>query len=431
MKNIYYKVALLIPALVGLSACNDDLDVVKATGGELNLASLGVEVNNHEKVVNSRAVVDVSGYLVDICREGETVPVESYVYGKMPEVVTLTPGSYYVNVRSHELQKAEWDKPYFEGKSDAFTIEADKLTEIGSVKCSFASLKVSIIFGEKLRSKMGDDVQVTVVANDEGKLVFTPSDSRSGYFAPLEGSTTLVATFSGTVSGYKEEITRTYVDIAAGQHRKITFEIGKDVPVPDAPSGSVNPSDGVNVDVTYVDVPLNSDIDPGKEDVLDPSDEPGKLPDLSGGGEDNPTPPVPDDDNTFNFVGSTLENGGIYWNTDFDESNPAQVVINCPDGIAKAEVVIDSDFLTEEELENVNLAKTFDLCNPGDLREGLEEGLGFPCGENIFEKTTAVVDVTEFMPLLGAGAGSTSKFIFTITDTKGVVKVTEFTIKVQ
>lgn len=429
MKNIY-KVALLLPALVGLSACNEELDVVKATRGELNLATLGVEVSNLEKVVNSRAIVDVSGYLVDICRAGETVPVESYVYGRMPGVVTLTPGDYYINVRSHELQKAEWENPYFEGKSAQFTISANQITEIDPVKCSFASLKVSIIFGEKLRSKMGDDVQVTVVANDEGKLVYTPSDSRAGYFAPLEGSTTIVATFSGTVNGHKEEFSRTYTDIAAGQHRKITFECGADVPTPDEPSGSVDHTDGISVDISYVDENLNADVDPGKEETMDSDDEPGKLPDLPGEG-DEPTPPGPDDPDqpVFDFAGSTLENGKTYMNTDFSEDKPAKVIINCPEGIAKADVVIDSDFLTAEELEGVGLAKTFDLCNPGNLREGLE-GLGFPCGENIVNMTEAEVNVTDFMPMLGAGAGSTSKFTFTITDSKGNVKVTSFTIKV-
>lgn len=431
MKNIY-KVALLLPSLVGLSACNEELDPVKANRGELNLATLGVEVSNLEKVVNSRAVVDVSGYLVDICRAGETVPVESYVYSKMPGIVTLTPGDYYVSVRSHEIQKAAWEQPYFEGKSEQFTISADRITELDPVKCTFASLKVSVNFGEKLRAAMGDDVQVTVVANDEGKLVYTPSDSRAGYFATIEGSTTLVATFTGTVNGHKEEFSRTYTDVAAGQHRKITFECGADVPVPDAPSGSIDHNDGITVDVTYVDENLNADVDPGKEETIDPGETPGKLPDLPNEGDDPVvTPPGPDnpDEPAFDFAGSTLENGKTYMNTDFGDGKPAKVIINCPEGIAKADVVIDSDFLTAEELEGVGLAKTFDLCAPGDLREGLE-GLGFPCGENIIDKTEAEVNVTDFMPLLGAGAGSTSKFTFTITDSKGNVKVTTFTIKV-
>lgn len=431
MKYIY-KVALLLPALVGLSACNEEMELSGAKQGGLNLSSLGVEVSNIEKVVNSRAVTDVSAYKVDVYRVGEVSPVESYVYGSMPGIVTLAPGDYYVNVRSHEIQKAEWDRPYFEGTSEQFTIAADKITEVGAVKCTFSSLKVSVYFGEKLRAKMGNDVSVTVVANDEGKLTYTPDDSRAGYFATIEGSTTLVATFTGTVNGHFENFSRTYTDVAAGQHRKITFEVGAEVPVPDAPSGSINPGDGIKVDISYVDEDLNAEVDPGNEEVIDPGETPGKLPDLPGEGDDPiVTPPGPDnpEEPAFDFAGSTLEDGKTYMNTDFDEAKPAKVIINCPEGIAKADVIIDSDFLTAEELEGVGLAKTFDLCDPKDLRDGLE-GLGFPCGENIVNKSTAEVNVTDFMPLLGAGAGSTSKFTFTITDNKGNVKVTTFTIKV-
>lgn len=419
----------MLAGLCSLSACNEENEP-GGRQGELRLSSLGVEVTNADKVYGSRAVVDVSGYIVDICHPGESEPVESYVYGKMPAVVTLSPGDYVVNVRSHNVERAAWDAPYFVGSSDQFSIKADQITDVDPIRCSFSSLKVSVVFGEKLRKVMGDDVTVTVLANDEGRLVFTPKETRDGYFATVDGSTTLIATFSGTVNGVQENITRIYTDIAGGQHRVISFEIGQEAPQPDSPTGSVDHGEGVSVNVTYFDSDLTGEVGDGIEDPIEnPGDMPGKLPELPDepGNDDPVTPPA--DEDGFDFKGSTLENGKTYMNTDFGESKPAKVIINCPEGIAKADVVIDSDFLTAEELESVGLAKTFDLCAPGSLREGLE-GLGFPCAENILGKTQAEVNVTDFMPLLGAGAGSTSKFTFTITDSKGNVKVTTFTIKV-
>lgn len=420
----------MLAGLCSLSACNEENDPA-GRQGELNLRSLGVEVSNADKVYGSRAVVDVSNYIVDICRPGEADPVQSYVYGKMPSIVTLNPGEYVVNVRSHNVERAAWDAPYFVGNSEQFSIKADEITDVDPIKCTFSSLKVSVVFGDKLRKVMGDDVTVTVLANDEGRLVFTPEETRDGYFATVDGSTTLIATFTGTVNGAQENITRIYTDIAGGQHRIITFEIGQEAPQPDAPTGSVNHGEGVSVNVSYYDDDLTREVGDGIEDPIEnPGDMPGKLPELPDDpGNDDPVVTPPADETGFGFEGSTLVNGKTYMNTDFDEAHPAKVVINCPEGIAVAEVVIDSDYLTAEELESVGLAKSFKLNDPGELSEALE-GLGFPCGDNIVGKTSATVDVTTFMPLLGSGKGSTSKFTFSITDSKGNVKVTTFTIKV-
>lgn len=432
IKSIIYKAALISAAVFGLSACNEDANSpLNTASGKLNLENLGVEVNGA-----GRAVVDLSNFIVDICQDGREKPVRSFTYGKMPSVVDLTPGEYYVSVRSHNVEKAEWDHPYYEGQSPKFNIISDDVTEVDPIKCVFSSLKVTVVFGKKLLSKMGSDVTVTVVANDEGRLVYTPGDSREGFFATIDGSTTLVAVFSGTVNGHKEEFSRTYTDVAAGQHRTITYEAGTDVPQPDAPTGSVDQSQGISVDVSYVDEDLmNADVSNGDEDIIpDPGEKPGKLPDLP----DEPN--TPDDPNTpdnpdepekpaFDFSGSTLENGKTYYTTDFAGGKPAELKINCPDGIEKAEVVIDSDSLTPDTLEGVGLASEFDLCNPGGLVDGLNS-LSFPNGDNIKGHTTATISVTDFMSLLEALGTSTSTFTFKVTDSKGVVKTTSFTIKV-
>lgn len=434
----------MLPAIAGLTACDESMEVPEAKGS-LQLASLGVEVSNAENVINSRAVTDVSAYLVDICPAGESTPVQSYVYGSMPGVVTLAPGDYVVNVRSHELQKAEWERPYFTGTSEQITIVADKITEPTPVKCTFASLKVSIVFGEKLREKMADDVQVTVVANDEGKLVYKPNENNgAGYFATIEGSATLVATFSGTVNGHLEQFSKTYTDVAAGQHRKITFECGADVPVPDLPSGSINPGEGIDIDITYVDEDLTANVDPGKEETIDPGEKPGTLPDLPSEGGDEPGPDQPENPDqpekpAFGFQGSTLENGKTYLNTEFSEANPAKIIITCPEGIAKAEVIIDSTFLTPGELESVGLLSEFDLCNPVGTKSNGEEvnlsealaGFGFPVNGEILNKPSSEIEISSFMDLLGLGGTNSSTFTFTITDNTGAVQVNQFTIKVQ
>ena len=79
-----------------------------------------------------------------------------------------------------EILKDEWEKPYYAGESAEFRVEANKLTEVEPITCTFRSLKVSVVFGEKLRAAMESDVMVTVVANDEGRLEYLPSDGRAG-----------------------------------------------------------------------------------------------------------------------------------------------------------------------------------------------------------------------------------------------------------
>ncbi|MDE6032347.1 MAG: DUF4493 domain-containing protein [Muribaculaceae bacterium] len=433
IKSILYKGALLSMALIGMTACNEESKSLVAPDGHLNLKNLGVEVTG-----TGRATVDVSNFIVDICQEGKETPVKTFAFKNMPSVVDLTPGEYYIDVRSHNLEKAEWDNPYYTGKSEKFEIIADDVTDVEPIKCVFSSLKVSVVFGPKLLKKIGNDVTVTVVANDEGRLVYAPDDNREGYFATIDGSTTLVAVFSGTVNGHKEEFSRTYTDVAAGQHRTITYEVGNDVPEPDAPTGSVDQSQGINVDVSYVDVDLiNADVTGGNEDIIpDPGEKPGQLPALPDEGEE-PSPEKPDEGNTtdpdepkFSFEGSTLENGKSYMTTDFTAANPAKLVINCPDGIASAAVTIDSTFLTPDELEGVGLSDKFDLCNDEALFEALQ-GLGFPAGDQIKNQTTATIEITGFMDLLAIGGTSTSKFTFVVTDSKGVVKTTQFSINVE
>lgn len=428
IKSILYKGALLSLALLGMTSCEQKLEPGE---GKLNLSSLGLEIAG-----TGRATVDVSNFIVDICQDGKAKPVQTFLFSKMPSVVALAPGEYYIDVRSHNLEKAEWDNPYYAGKSEKFQIVADDVTELDPIKCVFSALKVSVVFGPKLMNKIGSDVSVTVVANDEGRLVYTPGDTREGYFATIDGSTTLVAIFSGTVNGHKEEFSRTYTDVAAGQHRTITYEVGNDVPEPDAPTGSVDQTQGISVDVSYVDEDMmNADVTGGNEDIIpDPGEKPGKLPELPDEGDDPNTPDQPDEPTpsgpVFGFEGSTLENGKTYFTDEFSADKPAILKIVCPEGIAKADVIIDSSSLTPEELENVGLTDKFDLCSDEALFEALG-GLGFPVGDDIKGHTEATITITQFMDLLAILGPSTSKFTFTVTDSKGAVKTSEFSINVK
>ncbi len=448
--KLIYQTALFAAALTAAS-CGQEKPFDGPDSGSGTLILPGVEVNNAAQVVDkapsmgSRATYDVDGFIVDFYRSGEADPFRTKTYAEINGAEELPVGTYTLKVRSHDVQVAEWDNPYFAGETQEFTIEDGKITELDPVVCKFSSIKVSVVFGPKLKEKLGADAKVEVKASTDGKLVYTPSETRDGYFSAVEGSTTLTAVFTGTISGRQETITRTYADVQAGQHRIISYEVGGQLPVPPSPSGSVDDSQ-ITIDVTMTEVDLNAAVDPGKEDVLPGENEPGTLP-----GVDDPDPENPDDPNKpenpddptspISFSGN-LSNGGTYTSDEFGESKLANVIINVEKGCQDIHVKINSTFLTKAELQGCGLDDEFDLVNNTDgIYEGLA-GLCLPCrdgGTNSDGKPFAAVrnqtsinfDISGFMELLAIGGTSTNTFSLLVTDNEGNTATCEFTINVK
>lgn len=96
--------------------------------------------------------------------------------------------------------------------------------------------------------------------------------------------------------------------------------------------------------------------------------------------------------------------------------------------MAHVYVTIDSETLTPEILEDVHLASSFDLAEPGTLEEGLN-GLGFPTGNAVVGQTEIPFDITQFTSLLGLYGAANHNFIIRLVDQKGL-EVTE-TLKIK
>lgn len=438
--KIKYQAALLTAALVLGSCSNDEMYGTQ----ESALGSVykpGVEVSNVENVIKdgpSRATYDISNYILDFYKQGEgetTTPYCAYVYSEMPGTVELPAGTYTVSVRSHDVKKAEWGNPYFTGTSSEFTVTAGEFTEVEPIRCTFASLKVTIVFGEKLLNAIGDDVKVTVVANDEGKLVYTPAEireGRAGYFEAVEGGVSLAATLTGTIDGHYESITNAFDKVDKGQHRIITYELGNKVPEPDQPQGGVGGS-GISIDMEYNDVDLTGSVDPGSEETLGEDDKPGALPDIvDPENPDDPVPPVQQEAITF---GGTLEDGQTYTTSQLTEYN---IVVKAEKGISDFVVNISStDGLTKATLEGVGLTDEFSLAHDTQYFAALGgdpndpdnlEGLGFPVGDEVVGKTELNISITIFMDLLNRLGENTNVFTMTVTDAEGTRKTLTFTI---
>lgn len=418
MRNKILTAIMLLAAVVGFSACNEKWEPDGPQSGDkgtLSTADLSVDLTNAENIITrSRASVDLSNFIVTVTDNNGLV-VERWTYATMPGLPVFNVGTYTLKVESGRPAQAAWDAPYFVGEKQ-FTIVKDDITNAGTVVCSLQNLKVTVRFAEDLVAASAGDLQCEIRVNEEGVLKFSPAERRSGYFEIVPGNTTMVATFSGTVNNYKEEIIRLYKDLNPGQHRIITFALkGADINPP-AETGFIDPTGGLNVDFSVIDEDLNVNVGadegviggdrPGHEDWPDNPEKPG--PDQPG-----PVDPAPGTEDAAEFTSPTLNLKGI---------NPVDIesaVVNiaCKEGANNLNVTIKStnaDFIASAgELMPMN----FDLANPGDAGEGLAS-VGLPVGDQVIGKTEITFDITALVPLLGAFPGD-HQFTLEVIDSKG------------
>lgn len=175
----------------------------------------------------------------------------------MPEIVALEKGDYRIEVESHKVAKAEWEKPYFKG-SQTFSITPNQITQVEAVTCRFSSIKVTITVEDDLKAQLADDATFTVIANDEGELVYGKDEKRAGYFEAVEGSNTMIVKFKGTLGNSMVEENFPFTDIEAGQYRDIVFKT-KNGPQPPQPSGDVTIG-GIDIDASYTDRDIDGNV---------------------------------------------------------------------------------------------------------------------------------------------------------------------------
>lgn len=412
------KLLLAAAVISGVASCSKEepFDGKETTEfGKVSTASLKVALENENGVPDvynrpTRAgAPDVNDFTVDFIKEGETEPAQSYVYSEMPEVVTLPVGKYTARASYGENAPAAWENPYFEGSSEQFDIVADEITDnVAPIVCRLSNVRVSIVFDPALQTKMSADSKVTVKVGDTGSLDFTAADSeKSGYFAYVEDSHTLAATFEGEVDGYATKETKAYDDVAPGKHYRITFRLHE--------AGDEDPGDisgDLSVDASVEVVDMNSEVDydePTVPDDMRPT-EPGDEPD-PGPGPDEPGETGP----------TVTGEGSIVFDQQIEVTSELQCKFNVHSetGVTALTVKIISDKLTPEELSTMGLAQNLDLVNPGECEEGLS-GLGFPVKDQVAGQKDVHFDISQFMTMLMVlGSNETHKFEITATDASG------------
>ena len=285
MKKIFYIALTAVLGLAGTSCDREKLTYDSEPGeisgktGTLDLSSFDAIPNNDIKEIEKKPVsraVDTGDFTVQIFRtdNGSETLENNWKYSETPEIVTLNVGNYNLKVFSHEVQPAEWEKPYYYADK-TFSIEENRVTQIDTLVCTLQNIKVSVSYSEDLKTLMGEDCKVTVEIG-KGTLDFDKEESRAGYYRSDSESNLLIATFSGTIDGY-EEVNRIQVDnVKAGEWRKIHYDIKR--PEPGSETGGVTPSVTLDASCEIIDHFGNVTID--EEVIEDPNPiDPGTDPD--------------------------------------------------------------------------------------------------------------------------------------------------------
>lgn len=431
MKNIFLICFTLMVVLFTFSACHSEKMETGATDvtGQLSLASMKMEVDLKVDTVypQSRAGVDVSNFLLTI-KNSQGEQVEQYTYSEMPEIISLPVGTYTVVASSAEAATNGFDVPFYTGSTEQFTIKENELTEVSALTCRLANVMISVEYDEELRKLMGEDVVTTVKIGDNS-LDIPSSETRKAYLIAPASAGSMDITLKGTIDGESVTEVKRVDNVQAGQYNIIKYTLS---PVDDG-NNSVggNLNIAINVDSSMTSSDETVGVNPGEEPGIDdfptdggeePGDGDGDGGDESGSDQNMPTIVGTD------FNGNTFDISKDVLTVTKGQSVSLSVTLLAPNKMAHVYVTIDSETLTEDVLVGVNLAKNFDLAEPGDLEAGLKE-LGFPTGTDVIGKEEIPFDITQFTSLLGIYGAANHNFIIRVVDQQGL-EVTE-TLKIK
>lgn len=425
MKKIFLICLTLFTSLLAFTACHSEaMESVSSAKGDLNLSSMKAEVDTNVETVyvGSRAesTVDVSNYLVTIY-DAQSQKIEQWNYSAMPEIVSLTVGTYSIVVTSAESPSNGFDTPYYKGTATC-EIKENEVVDVPVITCTLANMLFSVEYDEEFQGKIGEDV-VTTITVGENSLEIPYSETRSAYLIAPEGETTsMIVTLKGTIDGESIDYSERFEDVKVGVHNIIKYKFA---PVSDGSAGDGTLGVSIVVDSSMIESDEVVGTDPGKEPGIDDFPEEGGEEPGDGDGSENENAPTIVGSN---FNGNTFDISSDVLEVKRGASAQLQVTLSALNGIAHVYVTIDSETLTEDILTGVNLAKSFDLAEPGALEAGLN-GLGFPTGDAVVGQTELLFDITDFTSLLGIYGAANHNFIIRLVDQIGL-EVTE-TLKIK
>lgn len=422
MKNILFTLTAIMALL--LSSCHSEEMRMKETEkGEVSLAkftiSVELEIGNIE--FSRASDIDVSKYIITI-KDAKGEEVGNWIYGEMPEIISLAVGNYIVEAASSSQPTTGINMPYYKGEQE-FTIEANKLTEVETIECHLANICVKFEFEEEFAELIEDDFEAVLKIGDNS-VTMTKDDvenERKAYLPAVSENNSLDITWKGTLDGEAKEGTMRQDNIQAGEMHTVNFNLDK---VDEVYPFGLKVSIQIDETISRVDDMLV--VNPGTEPPLEdfPAEDGGEDEGTGGGGTTSDAPTI---------VGTSFKGSPFDIDNDVLEIKEGEVVtlkvtLSSSVGIGHVYVTIDSETLTPDVLQSVGLTSSFDLVEPGQYESALN-GLGFPVADEVKGKKTVLFDITNFTSLMGIYGEANHNFILRVSDTNG--NSTTKTLKVK
>lgn len=441
--------------------------------------SMSVDVSTFKVViVNNATGAEVGSWVYRSLPEIVTLPVGSYtvkVYNTELQNAAWEAPYFY-------------GSQDFVIKENDVTVVDDIVCTLSNLKVSIKySDKLKAAIGT------GEDVKVNVTVGENSSLDFAYGETRAGYFRCDAENKSLVATFSGTVEGYYISEYKVISDVAQGQHRIITFSLQTAPDVSDEYGAVGTTGLTLNATVTTVDmtndVPAEEEIIQ-PDDFITLSDSELNYamtassksvtvnasaewtattsadwctvsPSKGGAGETVLTVSVSNNTVTSERTAVvTVTMGSVTREIAIKQAAYSeQPAVEGPTitsstidlsatNIVTASSVVDVDVLAPGKIANfhvkikmsdgnggvldlsqVKLANEFDLCNPGEYKEGLV-GLQLPVEDEVRGKTSMKFDISGFMSLLVIYSGD-HIFEIEVIDELGQSTKATLTLKVE
>lgn len=415
MKKIFFICFTLLASTLFFCACHSEsMDNIVNTKGELKLSTLNVGVDTDVDVVylDSRAEsgVDLSNYIVTIYDE-YSQQAGQWTYSEMPEIVSLSVGTYTVEVKSAAEPANGFEAPYYEGTVTC-EVKENEVTDVPTISCKLANMMFTIEYEEAFKNKMSDDV-VTTLSIGENSLQIPATETRAAYLiAPEDETASLVVNLKGTIDGEAIDYSEHIDNVKSGVHNVIKYQF---VPVSDGTESSEN-TGVVAGGALKISIALDSSMIGSDETVnVYPGTEPGinDFPTGGGGGEVG--------ENAISITGKIL--GDKSFDIDLPQTVTEQtsliVGIETQSGIQNLKVKISSN---NEDFNGIGTALgEFDLAHSDtmldDTKDMLTE-LGLPLDANVLNKTMLDFDISSFTSLL-LGFEGEHTFQITVTDNQG------------
>ena len=408
MKLFKFISIIALALSIGLVGCERDKigynDKNGATG-TLSFMNFDIQTSTSIDIVSRSSSTDVSNYIIRIFDANGDQVGSDYIYGQMPESITLFTGTYTMKIQSQsQVPAAEFDAPAYGATVNNIVIEEDKTTDLGAVTCKLINIKVSVGYSDLMQEVLGDDVKV-VVEIGNGSLTFPKGETKCGYFAAPEASNAMTVKFSGTVDGTYGTMTRAFTDVKAGQWRKITFIYIE--------NEEGNATFDIQVEDWCDEMELASNVEVSEE-VIGPD---------PGADEENPS--NPDAPKVF-YKGGSVPKSPIVITSGMQLS----FTISAPKGIAAflVDMASDNDDFSDSVL-SMGISP-IDMINPSEDQINICKLFGFTYGSALAGLTETVFDLSGAVtPLLGFPG--THSFTLNITDTEGNSSSTTIKMKVN